>query len=205
VARALGFRHLDSGALYRALTWALLDRGYEPSGWGDLDEQDLAALDVSLEPGETGFHVRAGDRRLDEELRTTRVTDHVSQLARLRPVRSVLLRLQREAGSHGRLVADGRDMGTVVFPHADLKVYLVADLAERARRRILERDPDHDPTAEEIQAEARLLATRDRRDSEREHSPLRKPDDAWELDTTGLTFEAQVEAVVRRARLLTGS
>ena len=99
-------------------------------------------------------------------------------------------------------MADGRDMGTVVFPDADLKVYLVADLEERARRRILEREPS-EPDPEELAREARRLDARDTRDSERTHSPLRKPEDAWELDTTGLSFQEQVAAVVAKARRLT--
>ena len=202
VAEALGFRHLDSGALYRALTWALLDRGVPPDDWDALGEEELASLDVRLEPTETGYRVRVGGRTVDAALRSAEVTEHVSHLARLPAARGALLDLQRQAGAYGRLVADGRDMGTVVFPDADLKVYLVADLEERARRRILEREPS-EPDPEELAREARRLDARDTRDSERTHSPLRKPEDAWELDTTGLSFQEQVAAVVAKARRLT--
>lgn len=204
VARELGFRHLDSGALYRALTWALLDRGTPPEEWDRLEEEDFQSLDVRLEPTETGYTVRVGGEVVEGELRSPEVTEHVSHLARLPAARGALLGLQRQAGAFGRLVADGRDMGTVVFPDADLKVYLVAELGERARRRLLEHDPA-EPTPEEVAREAERLSARDRRDTEREHSPLVKPDDAWELDTTGLSFQEQVRAVVEEARLLTGS
>lgn len=203
VARELGFRHLDSGALYRGLTWALLDRGIPPDRWPELDGEDFRRLDVRLEPTDTGYRVRVGGRRVDEALRSRRVTEHVSDVARLPVAREALLGLQRQAGAYGRLVADGRDMGTVVFPDADLKVFLVADLSERARRR-LRQDEEEVATVEAVEREAERLARRDRRDSERSHAPLRKPRDAWVLDTTSLDFREQVEAVVRRVRQLTG-
>lgn len=202
VARELGFRHLDSGALYRALTWALLNRGTDPERWEELDEAAFEALAVRLEPTATGYRVRVGERVVEDALRSPEVTEHVSELARLPAARKTLLELQRQAGAFGKLVADGRDMGTVVFPDADLKVYLVADLGERARRRLRERDPV-EPSEEELAREAQRLDSRDRRDAGREHSPLRKPSDAWELDTTGLDFQDQVDAVVRKVRQLT--
>lgn len=202
VARRLGFRHLDSGALYRALTFALLEDGVDPSTWGSLPERHLHGLGIRMEPTAEGFEIRRGPRTLGEELRSERVTAHVSQLASLPAVRGCLLAIQREAGTAGRLVADGRDMGTVVFPDAEVKVYLVADLRERARRRLREQGAGVGEEGD-LAAEAERLAVRDRRDSERAHSPLRKPTGAWELDTTGLDFEAQVEAVVQRVRELT--
>lgn len=202
VARALGFRHLDSGALYRALTWALLERATPPDRWDGLDEADFDALDIRLEPTDSGYRVRVGGQVVEDALRSAEVTEHVSHLARLPAARQALLGLQRQAGAFGRLVADGRDMGSVVFPDADLKVYLVAALEERARRRLLEGD-EAEPGERELAREAGRLAARDRRDSERAHAPLTKPDDAWELDTTGLTFQEQVEAVVRRVQRLT--
>ncbi len=199
VADALGFRHLDSGALYRALTWALLDRGHDPDGWETLDAADFQGLRVRLEPTEAGYDVVVDGRTVADELRSQRVTALVSHLARLPAAREALLGLQRQAGAYGRLVADGRDMGTVVFPDADLKVFLVADLRERARRRLLQEGAE-DPGAGEVEGEAARLEARDARDAGRAHAPLRKPEGAWELDTTDLSFEEQVEAVVRRVR-----
>ena len=205
VARRLGFRHLDSGALYRALTYALLDRGTDPVGWSALRPEELAALDVRMEPTASGYRVLVDGAPVDDDaLRSPRVTDHVSHLAGLPAVRDLLLDLQRDAGRSGRLVADGRDMGTVVFPDADLKVYLVADLRERARRRLKERH-GAEPAAPDVTREAGAIAARDRRDSERAASPLRRADDAWELDTTGRTFEEQVQAIVQRVDRLTVS
>ena len=199
VARRLGFRHLDSGALYRALTFALLDAGRDPREWPTLTESDLRRLEVGVTPTEAGFEIRVGARVVTDELRTEGVTAHVSGLARVRAVRATLLGLQRAAGTAGRLVADGRDMGTVVFPDADVKVFLRADLSVRARRRLLEQGGAVDDP-EAVAREAEAIALRDRHDSEREISPLRRPDDAVELDTSRLGFEEQVEAVVALVR-----
>ena len=123
------------------------------------------------------------------------MTSKVAYLASLPAARACLLNLQRAAGAQGRLVADGRDMGSVVFPHADVKVYLVADLEERARRRLKDEGAE-DPSEEEVESHAELIAERDRHDSERKHSPLRKPEDAHLLDTTRLSFQDQVKAIV---------
>jgi cytidylate kinase len=204
VARRLGLRHLDSGALYRALTFALLEKGVPESRWASLGVEELRELGVGLVPTEEGFEVRLGGRVLTRELRTSEVTDRVSYLARLPAVRACLLELQRAAGARGRLVADGRDMGTVVFPDADVKVYLVADLEERARRRLRERGGEG-PTAEHLAEQARALASRDEVDAGRDISPLRVPAGAVRIDTTHLAFEEQVEAVVELVRRLTPS
>lgn len=199
VARKLGFKHLDSGALYRGLTLALLESGRPEEEWPTVTTEELRALDVGLEPAEGGFRILIDGREVDQELRSEQVTRLVSALARLPAARAALLQLQREAGREGSLVADGRDMGTVVFPEAEVKVFLVADLSERARRRLLERT-GREPSREEVAAEAEAIAARDRTDSERALSPLRRPAQAIELDTTGLDFEEQVDAVVAAVR-----
>ena len=202
VARRLGLRHLDSGALYRALTFALLDRGVPDAEWPGLGVEAFASLGVELRPSDGGFEVHAGGRLLVDELRSAEVTDRVPILARLPAARACLLDLQRSAGAHGRLVADGRDMGTVVFPDADLKVFLVADVEERARRR-LKQDGDETPSAQLLQEQVEAISERDHIDSARDISPLRKPAGAVEIDTTKLSFEEQVSAIVALARRLT--
>lgn len=204
VSRRLGFRHLDSGALYRALTYGLLEKGIPPDEWPQLSEADLRTLDVHMLPTRGGFEVRVAGKIVDAEIRTPQVTTHSSQLAALPAVRGCLMDLQRAAGAKGALVADGRDMGTVVFPDAQVKIYLVAGLEERARRRLLEREAVA-PDAEAIAREVSVIAERDRRDSSRELSPLKRPDDALVIDTTGMDFDAQVEAVVGLVRQLTTS
>jgi 3-phosphoshikimate 1-carboxyvinyltransferase len=204
VARRLGFRHLDSGALYRAITFALLERDIRPQSWEDLTPTDLARFEIDLVPEADGFELRLEGRRLDSELRTPEVTAHVSKVASLPAVRSWLLEHQHSAGRLGGLVADGRDMGTVVFPDAELKVFLTADLEERARRR-LRQDTGREPDADSVSREASRIQRRDRLDSERQLSPLRRPDDAAVLDTTRLTEPEQVDRIVALVRALGSS
>lgn len=201
VARRLGYRHLDSGALYRALTHALLRAGVRPETWPSLDAQDLRRFAIRLKRGhDERFQISLGGQDLvDSDLRSPEVTAHVSALAGLPAVRAWLFERQREAGNQGALVAEGRDMGTVVFPDAEVKVFLVADLEERARRRLRERGAAA-PTGPEVEGEVERIRQRDQKDSEREVSPLRQAEDAWVLDTTGMTFDAQVEAIVARVR-----
>jgi cytidylate kinase len=202
VAARLGFRHLDSGALYRALTLALLESGIDEASWESLSAADMGALDVTVEPTPSGFEVVVQGRVVTDELRGREVTSRVARLASLPASRASLLALQRDAGRHGRLVADGRDMGSVVFPGADVKAYLVADLGERARRRLRD-EGVIDPTEGDLLAQAGSIAERDRQDSEREHSPLRKPEDAHLIDTTRLDFQQQVDAIVMLVEQLT--
>jgi cytidylate kinase len=204
VARQLGFRHLDSGALYRALTFALLEAGIPESRWPELDVEELRALGVTLDVTDVGFEVRVGGKVLNAELRSGAVTQRVATLARLSAARSCLLDLQRKAGERGRLVADGRDMGTVVFPDAEVKIYLVADLEERARRRLREGGV-LEPTPELVAVEVDAIHARDRKDSSRDISPLRPADGSVEIDTTRLGFEEQVSRIVDLVRELSPS
>ena len=199
VARRLKYRHLDSGAFYRALTFALLERGIGPERWERLGVGELDGVPLRVHRTQEGFEVRLGERALGEELRTPRVTGHVARLAELAPVRRWLLGIQREAGSRGRLVADGRDMGTVVFPDAEAKVFLTAELGERARRRLRDHGVEA-PSDEQLRQEAERIEERDRRDSGREISPLRRPTGALMLDTTWLDFDEQVRAIVEYVR-----
>jgi cytidylate kinase len=155
-----------------------------------------------VDPAADRFRVLVAGTHVDAELRTHAVTQRVSQLARLPAARACLLELQREAGAAGRLVADGRDMGTVVFPDAAVKVFLVADLEERARRRLREGGAE-DPSAAAVGSESEALAERYRHDSERDVSPLRKAPGAHEIDTTRLDFDEQVDAIVALVEALT--
>lgn len=199
VARRLGYRYLDSGALYRMLTFALLRAGVATERWAQLSAADLAALPVAADTAGDALVLRYDGQVLDRELRTPEVNRWVPEVARLSAVREWLLDTQRALGRHGRLVADGRDMGTVVFPEAGTKVFVQADLEERARRRL--RDLGHDtPSAREVKAEAERLAQRDDTDRSRETAPLTVPDGAVRLDTTDLDFEEQVARVVALAR-----
>ena len=202
VAKRLGFRHLDSGALYRALTFAILQEGVPEEEWGSLEPGQLSELNVEVEAEGDGVNIYRNGVLLTSELRSSEVTGCVSALSGLPAVRDWLLGVQRSVGAHGNLVADGRDMGTVVFPDADVKIFLVAGLEERARRRLLQ-DTGREPTSGEIQDEARRIEQRDQADQSRNHAPLRRPEDAVEVDTTGLSFADQVALILRRVKDLT--
>jgi cytidylate kinase len=201
VARRLGFRHLDSGALYRALTHALIEAGIAEADWASMSTDEFRRLGVGLRATESGFDVSVGGRPLAAELRTKVVTDRVAVLARLGAARACLLELQQRAGEAGRVVADGRDMGTVVFPQAELKIFLIADLEERARRRLLETGTA-DPAPERLAVEVDAIHARDTKDAGRDLSPLRAAQGAVKIDTTGLTFEEQVSKIVALARAI---
>ena len=202
VAQRLGFRHLDSGALYRALAFALLKDGLPEQEWGTLESEQLAELNVEVDAEGDRVNIYHDGVLLALELRSPEVTACVSAVAGLPAVRDWLLGVQRGVGSHGNLVADGRDMGTVVFPEADVKIFLVASLEERARRRLLQ-DYGREPTVSEIQEEARRIEQRDQADQSRSHSPLRRPEHAVEVDTTGLPFDDQVSLILKLVKDLT--
>ncbi len=198
VASRLGYRHLDSGAFYRALTWAALHEGLDPATWDTLDRRGLDGLGIRSAPAGNTYRLLAGDEDISAGIRSPEVNANVSRIAALPAVRDWLLDRLKAAAVDGDLVTDGRDMGTVVFPEADLKIFLVADPAVRAERRL--REQGHAPDTVAIQREVERLATRDRADTERETAPLAQADDAVVIDTSSLTFEDQVQEIVRLAR-----
>lgn len=203
VARRLGFRHLDSGAFYRALTYAALRVGIPVDSWDTLSREELDALGVRAEPADSGFRLLVDGRDVTPEIRSPEVNAHVSRMARVPAVRDWLLGRLRDAARGVDLVADGRDIGTVVFPDAELKVFLFADPVVRARRRLAQNGIE-EPDPATLAAEVERLRERDRMDSEREVAPLRMAEDAIPVDTTSLTFDEQVERIVRLARSRSG-
>lgn len=194
VARELGFRHVDSGSLYRAATAAMLRRGDDPATWTE-DGVLAAAAAVTLVPGETTFHPHLDGVDVEEEIRGTAVTANVSRVAQMPRVRAWVNARVQEAAEALPVVVDGRDMGTAVFPRARVKIFLVADSWERAKRRLIQR-LERLPTEAEIAAETDALARRDAKD---EAQTQRAPD-AILIDTTYLTQEEQVERIVALAR-----
>lgn len=198
VARRLGFRHLDSGAFYRAITFAALQKGIPPQQWKDLDHAALDELKVRSEPGDSGFDWFIGDRDVTTEIRSPEVNAHVSPMAAVPAVREWLMDQLRAAAESSSLVADGRDIGTVVFPQADLKVFLIAQSETRAKRRLAETG-NANPSYVEIQNEVDRLGLRDRIDSTRATAPLKQAADAVVIDTSHLSFEDQVETIVKLA------
>ncbi len=198
VAERLGYRHVDSGSLYRAATAAHLRRAGAAAAWTESDVLEAAravTLDASTTPA---FTPLIDGRPADEEIRGPEVTRHVSHVARMPAVREwVNTQVRRAAGSYD-VVVDGRDMGTVVFPDARLKVFLVADPWERARRRLVQL-LQRRPSDEEIAEETGRIVQRDARDA----TQTMQAPDAVLIDTTHLTQEEQVERIVALARAVT--
>jgi cytidylate kinase len=194
VAQRLGYRHVDSGALYRAVTAVMLSSGRDAEGWTEEDALRRAEA-VRLMPGGTSFAPVVAGRSLEEEIRGTEVTRHVSRIAQMPLVRAWVNDRVREAARASDIVVDGRDMGTAVFPDADLKVFLVADPWERARRRLVQR-LQRIPTEAEVADETERLVRRDAADA----TQTVQAKDAILLDTTYLTQEEQVERIVALAR-----
>ena len=192
VASRLGFRYLDTGALYRAVTWWLLDRGvdiHDPAAVaGDLD-----ALDLELSTDPTDPRVRVDGVDVSEAIRERNVTNAVSIVSAVPEVRQYLVPVQRTVIDEGGVVVEGRDIGTVVAPEAAVKVFLTADSEARARRRSAELEHDADATVSRTHEE---LRRRDHLDSSREVSPLTRADDAVELDSTNLSLEQVIDAIV---------
>lgn len=194
VAERLGFRHIDSGALYRAATAAAL-RHRADGKWEERFVLDAAA-DVRLVESKASFVAAIGTQTIDHEIRDAAVTQHVSAVARMPRVREWVNELVRRTARGSDVVVDGRDIGTVVFPDAPLKVFLVADPWERARRRLTQR-LGRAPSDEEIAEETERLVQRDARDA----TQTVQASDAVLIDTTFLTQEEQVERIVALARV----
>ncbi len=196
VAQKLGFLYLDTGAMYRAITWKALKLGV------DVNDQDkLAQL---AENSMITFNNKDGVNRIfldgedvTEKIREPQVNRNVSYVSMHKQVRKILVEMQRKIGEENNLVAEGRDTTSVVFPRA-FKVYLDADMKERAQRRFRELKEKHiDTSIEEQKAE---LSKRDQLDSERDASPLLRVKDAVVVDTTHLTIEQQVDRVIELFR-----
>ncbi|HET7563727.1 MAG TPA: (d)CMP kinase [Gemmatimonadaceae bacterium] len=196
VAERLGFLHVDSGSLYRAVTAAALQSGIAPEQWDEPHMLESAEV-VSLVPGDRAFVPALRGQVLDQEIRGPIVTQHVSRTASMPAVRCWVNARVRAAADGRSVVVDGRDIGTVVFPDADLKVFLVADPWERARRRLVQR-LGRAPVDDEVAAETERLVQRDARDA----TQTVQAKDAVLIDTTYLTQEEQVDRIVALARVL---
>ncbi len=197
MARALGYLHIDTGAMYRAVTLKVLRTGIDVA---DRSAVALAARTSSIEltPGQDGNTVLLDGEDVTTSIRHPDVTRNVSAVSSYQDVRDVMVEAQRRLASNGGAVLEGRDIGTVVLPDADLKIFMVAEVHARAQRRL------RDLAAAGIEAEEEALVDeireRDRKDSTRTASPLRKADDAVEIDTSDLTIDQQVTKIVDQAR-----
>lgn len=189
LAVALGARYLDTGAMYRALTWAVLDAGADPGSETDVCAV-LAKVTVEVTTDPAAPTTAVDGRRVDAEIRGPAVTAAVSAVSAVPEVRRTLVEQQRAVVGTGGIVVEGRDIGTVVVPDADLKVYLTASADARAERRSAEQ-----PGSDRARTRSDLLR-RDRLDSSRPSGPLTRADDAVVLDSTGLGIDAVVERLL---------
>jgi cytidylate kinase len=192
VARGLGWRYIDTGAMYRAVALAALERGIDPT---DGDAAGEVAESAVIEAGED--RVELDGRGVTARIRDKDVTRVVSRVSAHRSVRVALTRKLQQTMEHEDVVMEGRDIGTVVAPDAEVKIFLTASLEERASRRWRELDPDQVPDLAEVLTDIEL---RDRADSEREESPLAPADDAIVVDTTGIGTDEVVERVLEIVR-----
>lgn len=189
VADRLGIQYLDSGALYRALTLLYLESGKEEEAFFEL----LNRIPISFHYADGQFTVLLDGRNVTGNLRDNEVNDYVSEVASLPRSRKFVNERMRQAVRNDIWIAEGRDLGTAVFPDADLKFYMVADAETRARRRHRElREKGTDITLDKVKENIRK---RDQKDANRESDPLKQAVDAVEIDTTELTFEQQVDFV----------
>jgi cytidylate kinase len=195
VAARLGLSYLDTGALYRCVALRAGEEGLALDD-GPRIAEIARHLDVRFVAGSE--HVTLGERDVTTEIRTPEMSQAASKVSALPPVREALVELQRRSARAPGTVAEGRDMGTVIFPEARLKVFLDATVDERARRRVADlRGLGRADAVEEVRAQ---LAERDARDSGRAVAPLRRAPDAVVLDTTDLAFEEVVDRIVAEAR-----
>lgn len=198
LAKKLNYIFIDTGAMYRGITWYALHNGFVKDSKLNASDliKDLDQIDIQFgELNEEGIRkLLVNDRDVSKEIRTMEISDWVSPVATLKEVRHKLVAQQREMGKQGGVIMDGRDIGSVVFPYAELKLFLTADKEIRAERRLLElQHKGEKSTLEEV---LKNLEKRDHIDSTREESPLIQVEDAIVIDNSFLTPEEQLQKVM---------
>ncbi|MCB0712012.1 MAG: (d)CMP kinase [Ignavibacteriae bacterium] len=198
VAQQLGYTYIDTGAMYRAVTLAALRNGVDPANREEVEKLAFH-LSIRFQPQADGsLRTILNEEDVSREIRSQEVTKSVSAVSAWHGVREAMVQLQREMSKEGGVVMDGRDIGTVVFPDAEVKVFMVADIQARAQRRQVELVGNgKEMLVEDVVTD---IERRDQLDSSREESPLRKADDAVEIDTSSLTIEEQVAIVLNLAQ-----
>ncbi|PFV74174.1 cytidylate kinase [Bacillus sp. AFS059628] len=193
VAKKLSYVYIDTGAMYRTITYAALEQKVDIENEQQLMEV-VKNVKIEFQQGEDTQLVFLNGQDVSEVIRTPEVTNRVSIVAKHRLVREEMVRRQQELAEKGGVVMDGRDIGTHVLPDAEVKIFMLASVEERAERRHLENmNKGFDSNLEQLKEE---IAQRDKLDSEREVSPLKKADDALELDTTSLSIEEVVQKIM---------
>ncbi len=202
VAKKLGFTYIDSGAMYRATALHFLNERLSPLRAADV-EKGLKSLQISFQHNPTTLQQETylNGVNVEDEIRTMRISERVSEVATVKEIRAALVAQQQKLGQKKGVVMDGRDIGSVVFPEAELKLFMTADVETRAQRRQLELlAKGENVPLEEIKLN---LESRDQIDSSRSESPLLKVSDAVEIDTSSLTFSEQVEQIIDLVKKVT--
>ncbi len=199
-AEKMNLTYLDTGAMYRAVTWLIQQKNIDPSKHSKVKET-LKDLRLDLKPSSSGVQrIIINSQDVTEIIRSPEVTSFVSTVAAQAPVRETLTNLQKDFGKQGGLVAEGRDIGTAVFPHADLKIFLTASIKERARRRVIDLKEKNFKIPNISELENQIM-TRDNLDSTREISPLVKAEDAIELITDGMDIDEVINNLIDMFRV----
>lgn len=196
LAKKLGYLYIDTGAMYRAVTLYAIKNNLLDDEKKIIDLAKQLDIELKFEDGQTKVSVDGKD--VTEEIRSLEVNQNVSPVSRIEGVRKILVQKQKEMGKNGGVVMEGRDITTVVFPNADVKIYLTASIDERARRRALEFAQKGQQV--DIEQVKQNILDRDRIDSSRDVSPLTKSPDAIEIDTSNLSIEQQVEQILEEAK-----
>ena len=202
LANSLGYAYIDTGAMYRAVTYYCLKKAIISDG--DIDAKkvahELSHIHITFHhsPKLGSSETYLNGKNIEEDIRTMEVSNVVSAVSAIHEVRELLVNMQRKMAHDGGVVMDGRDIGTTVFPHAELKIFITADIDVRTQRRKLElKAKGIKVTDEEVREN---LLKRDKEDSSRKESPLKQAADALVLDTTHLTREQQLEKVIHWAK-----
>jgi len=199
LAQKIGYIYIDSGAMYRAITWYLLDNKVDISNEIQVAKA-IESIEITFVKTENGNHVAVNGEDVEKYIRSMEVSNSVSPVAELKVVRDKLVALQQKTGIEGGVVMDGRDIGTVVFPKAELKIFLTADTETRVARRVAEFLQNGKSVS--IEKVRENLTRRDHIDSTRDISPLRQADDAIVIDNSHLTKKEQLEKVLELLNVL---
>jgi CMP/dCMP kinase len=197
VAQKLGYLHIDTGAMYRALTVKVIEKKLNPNNKEEVAELARTSS-IRLEAGNPTTKVFLDNVDITDKIRTPQVNQAVSTVSSYQGVRDVMVREQQRMSDNGGVVLEGRDIGTVVLPSAELKIFMIASVQERVKRR--KKDLELSGIAADEKELTKEIEARDRKDSTREISPLKKAADAIELDTSNLTIDNQVDFIVTRAK-----
>lgn len=196
IAKKLGLIHMDTGALYRGITFYAIQNCLNPDKTIDISKllSSLAEMKLEFQNIDGELQLFLNGKNIDKEIRFPQVSDYVSQVAKEADVRNFLLKTQRDIANNGGIIMDGRDIGTVVLPDADYKFFMTASQDERARRRFLELQAAGEKT--DIETVKQNLISRDKIDSERELSPLKQADDAVLIDNTNINKEETIALIL---------